>query len=123
MESWDGLNESLCDATSLQGLHYGQFFKPARRQSRFAFGRTYYDEEAEGSGNAEAIKYHNYVYVSEDESEGTTARSAVSRTSGGGGSRSAGAGGCRGKRKGTETGKKVPSQSGDYCYCKIKSCT
>ena len=118
MESSNGINESLCDATSLQGLHYGQFFKPTRRQSRFAFGRTYYDEETERGGNAapEAIKYHNYVYVSEDEIEGATARSAVSRSSGGS-SRSAGTGGGRAKSKGknpctltTDTGKKVPSQ-------------
>ena len=87
MES-SGLNGSLYEASSLHSLHYGQFFKPPRRKSRFAFGRTFYDDEDEDDredvGEEAApgrIKYHNYVYVSEDESEGT-ARSG-SRTGNG----------------------------------------
>ena len=87
-----GLNGSPYDASSLHSLHYGQFFKPARRKSRFAFGRTYYDEDEDDErtdGDEKPvpgrIKYHNYVYVSEDESEGTArsgSRTSNSRTAG-----------------------------------------
>lgn len=90
-----GLNESLYDDTSsLHSLHYGQFSKPPRRKSRFAFGRTYYDEDDDddderGEGGEKPvpgrIKYHNYVYVSEDESEGTArsgSRTSNTRTAG-----------------------------------------
>lgn len=50
-------------------MHYGQGYnKPPRQKTKYAFGRTYFEEEEENRARPpEDIKYHNYVYVSDDE--------------------------------------------------------
>ena len=63
-----GLNGSPYDASSLHSLHYGQFFKPPRRKSRFAFGRTYYDEDedderTDANGDEKPVPGRNLAFT------------------------------------------------------------
>ncbi len=44
-----------------------QYARTPRQKPKYAFGRTYYEELEAGDGKRPAIKYHNYVYVSDDE--------------------------------------------------------